>query len=430
MNRAKPLLPLLLLALTSCGESEEASCAQLSWSMVQWGSEEDDIGTAVALDATCAVSVAGETSGLLGEAADRGGGRDVFLARLGQDGRTEWLRQVGSPADDAARDVAVTPEGDTFVVGSAEGPLPGAHAHAGSDAFAMRHDAAGARQWLAQWGTYDEETCLGAVLSPRGQLLVAGASNARPQRGWDATLEVLSLTDGRRLSTIWYGTADNDRGEGLFLDASGAVYLSGSTMGGLDGAPAGSTDAYVARLTPELTQDWVRQSATRDIDAALRVAADGAGNVYVLAVSMSDLVAGGFENDGLQGTFLLKYDAEGHEQWRRRIGAREDFSRATGLALDAAGALYVAGLTYGSLGADNQGGRDAFLAKLDAEGEVLWVRQWGTERDDEARDLALTPTGDIIVVGSTEGDLAATNAGGQDVFLARFTPEGQQGAAR
>lgn len=428
-NRGKPLRSLLLLGLAACGETEEAPCARLSWGMVQWGSAGNDVGVAVALDAACAVSVAGETSGLLGEEADRGGGRDVFLARLGQDGRTEWLRQVGSPADDAARDVAVTPEGDTFVVGGADGALPGARALSGSDAFVMRHDASGARKWLAQWGTPDEEIALGAALNTRGQLLLVGASNATPNRGWDATLEVLDVAEGRRLSTTWYGTADHDRGEGLFLDASGAVYLAGATMGGLEGAPAGSTDAYVARLTPELTQEWVRQSATRDIDAALRVAADGAGNVYVLAVSMSDLVSGGLENDGRQGTFLLKYDAGGTEQWRRRIGSKEDASRATGLILDASGAAYIAGLTQGTLGATNRGGRDAFLAKYDARGEALWVRQWGTEGDDEARDIALTPSGDILVVGSTEGDLAALNAGGQDVFLARFTPDGQQGAA-
>ncbi|XXF75402.1 hypothetical protein P2318_20285 [Myxococcaceae bacterium GXIMD 01537] len=124
MNRTQPLLPSLLLALTSCGEAEEAPCTRLSWGMVQWGSEGDDVGTAVALDAMCAVSVAGETTGLLGDAADRGGGRDVFLARLGQDGRTEWLRQVGSPEHDSARDIAVTPQGDTFVVGGTGGALP------------------------------------------------------------------------------------------------------------------------------------------------------------------------------------------------------------------------------------------------------------------------------------------------------------------
>ena len=74
---------------------------------------------------------------------------------------------------------------------------------------------------------------------------------------------------------------------------------------------------------------------------------------------------------------MAKYDAAGHVLWKRQLGTA-DYDYAFGVATDAAGNVYLTGWTGGSLGGANRGRHDAWVAKYDAAGHVLWKRQLGT----------------------------------------------------
>jgi hypothetical protein len=58
---------------------------------------------------------------------------------------------------------------------------------------------------------------------------------------------------------------------------------------------------------------------------------------------------------------------------------------------------------------------DAYLAKLDLQGRIIWERTFGARSERELRDMAALPDGDIVVVG---GD-------NQKVWLARISANGQ-----
>jgi cysteine-rich repeat protein len=98
------------------------------------------------------------------------------------------------------------------------------------------------------------------------------------------------------------------------------------------------------------------------------------------------------------------------------------------IARDAAGNLYVAGNTHGALpGQTHAGMSDAFLRKYSATGEHLWTRQWGSTADETAWDLAVAPSGDVLVTGTANGALEGqTHAGGADIFLVKFNPAGDR----
>ena len=51
----------------------------------------------------------------------------------------------------------------------------------------------------------------------------------------------------------------------------------------------------------------------------------------------------------------------------------------------------------------------------------LWITQFGTSTDDIAYALAPDGAGGVMVAGRTFGNLGGPNAGGADVFLARYT---------
>ena len=88
--------------------------------------------------------------------------------------------------------------------------------------------------------------------------------------------------------------------------------------------------------------------------------------------------------------------------------------------------IVVAGFTHGSLdGNSNAGSFDIFVMKLDSLGSKTWTFQTGSTAGDTARGVHIeSSTGDIIVVGSTLGDLNVLNAGSYDLFVMKLDPVG------
>jgi len=137
----------------------------------------------------------------------------------------------------------------------------------------------------------------------------------------------------------------------------------GQTEGGLDGNLSfGSTDAFVVKYDPNGNKLWTRQWGSPNRDVAQTVATNAAGAVYVAGQSMGN--PDGWVRAGSGDIFLLKYDANGVEQGSLLKGTSRN-DEATGMTIDRAGNIYVAGVTSGDLdGNPNPGGIDLFLCKL------------------------------------------------------------------
>ena len=120
-------------------------------------------------------------------------------------------------------------------------------------------------------------------------------------------------------------------------------------------------------------------------------------------------------------------EATASVDWVRQVGtASDDFS--LGVSIDSTGASYVASFSYGELpGQTDRGDGDAALHAIDAVGNVTWVRQFGTRREDIAVQTAVDATG-VYVLGTTEGKLgpSSTRTGDDDAFLRKYSLTGDQ----
>ncbi len=101
------------------------------------------------------------------------------------------------------------------------------------------------------------------------------------------------------------------------------------------------------------------------------------------------------------------------------------------VAVDASGNVYIAGSFENTmdLGGGNlvsAGGADVFLAKFLPNGAFVWNRSFGSNGTDVAYGLAVTPAGDIYITGSFTNSVdfgggALASAGTADGFLARYS---------
>ena len=205
--------------------------------------------------------------------------------------------------------------------------------------------------------------------------------------------------------------------------SSGTAAEAGAGGTAAAGSGASASAGRAAMQCKGASCYWTRQLGTSGEDSARRVAVDVDGSVYVTGFAGPGF--GGQVGLGAGDAYLLKLDAHGETLWTRVFGSdQSDFS--DGLAIAANGDVYVAGATAGSIdGRPHAGEDDLFVARFDATGKLAWLRQLGTSEIDIATDLALGPDGSVYVAGLTVGVLDGTsNAGRDDLLVAKLDEAG------
>ena len=171
---------------------------------------------------------------------------------------------------------------------------------------------------------------------------------------------------------------------------------------------------------PPLTL-WSQQIGTSEQDGAIGIAVGAAGNIYITGYTEGDL---GGPNQGGYDAFVVKCNSDGAVQWTRQIGTSAG-DCGTGIAVDGNGNSYITGWTSGDLGGPYQGGlTDAFVVKYDSGGTVQWSRQIGTSSSEEAYGIAVDGTGNIYITGETWGNLGGPNQGVSDAFVVKYDSGG------
>ena len=171
--------------------------------------------------------------------------------------------------------------------------------------------------------------------------------------------------------------------------------------------------------------EWTRQLGTSGKDFGYAVAFDNNGHVYVAGDTDGDLdgniAAGGYD------AFVSKYTSDGTKIWTRALGT-PFWDHARGVAVDSSGGIFVVGYTSGALDNNvNAGGTDLFIAKFDSDGSKQWTRQLGTAGAETVRGVAINANDDVYVAGSTNAGLDGNAwAGGRDVFVTKYDGAGSK----
>ena len=116
---------------------------------------------------------------------------------------------------------------------------------------------------------------------------------------------------------------------------------------------------------------------------------------------------------------INRYDADGALLWTDTLDVLDAASPA-GLAVDAEGTLYAAGVAYSFADDGSPGPQQGFLVAYSRDGEEQWSQTWQEERDSFATAVAVTAAGDVLVSGDDahfltkldrEGDIVWQRAG-------------------
>ncbi|WP_254244073.1 gliding motility-associated C-terminal domain-containing protein [Hymenobacter sp. BRD128] len=231
-------------------------------------------------------------------------------------------------------------------------------------------------------------------------------------------------------------------------DADGNVYALGDFSGsGVFGSVTltsqGTQDMVLVKYNPQGQLLWVRQggSAPGSKFVSMGLALDAAANAYVTGYlsGQGNLGTGPVASESSENVFLAKFNSQGSPQWLRQGGGKGGYSRASAVALDAAGNLYLAGsfgltATFGTTTLQAQNGtQQILLAKCSPAGDFLWAKSEGGPGTATALDLAVDNQGNSFTTGQLGGvpgqpavfGTAVFQVAGFAGFLVKHDPNGQ-----
>lgn len=405
-----------------------------SWTK-QFGTTDHDEAAAVATDSAGNIYVVGRTYGAM--SGGNAGSWDIFVTKYDADGTTLWTHQFGSDQQDDASGIAIDANDNVYVTGWTFGGLEGTNIGQ-ADLFLAKFNASGNQQWLRQLGTTSWDESHGVALDSTG-IYVTGFTSGSLDGNTSAGSEDLFVTkyndSGARLWTRQYGALSNDVARAVAADGNGSVYVAGLTQNSLDGAHAGKGDLIIVKYDADGNRQWTRQRGSSETEEAYAIALDTQGFVYVTGSTMGGL--DGNQNGG--GTdvlpadlFVVKYQSDGIYEWTRQFGSdRPD--NAYGIAIDAGDNIYVTGGTRGELDGNINpiGDYQGFLIKYSSAGDRQWSRQFGGTQMDAPRGVAIHNDEGIYVVGTTSSGIDGSpgldlnaHIGGFDAFIVRYDSDG------
>jgi len=388
-----------------------------------------------------------------------------------------WASYYGGAGDEEGRSCAVDANGNVFLAGTT--PSPAAIAAGGhqtsygggdSDAFLVKFNAEGVRQWATYYGGDTLDTGRACAVAADGSVYLSGTTfstngissnghqGALGSAGFSDAFLVKFAPDGTRIWSTYYGGAQGDQGNSCSVDASGNVLLAGTTRspsaiaeGGFQNTYAGGQagDAFLVKFNAAGTRLWGTYFGAAGSDEGFKCASASDGAVFLtgLTRSPSGIATTGAHQTTIDGAtfgdaFLVKYDAAGTRLWSTYYGGMNN-DYAHGLATSSDGSVYLAGTTFssGSISANGHqntfgyGGTDAFLAKFNADGTRSWGTYYGGNQGDYALGCAVDATGNVYLAGGTGSSTAIASNGYQntfggtsvpmsDAFLAKFTSGG------
>lgn len=245
-----------------------------------------------------------------------------------------------------------------------------------------------------------------------------------------------------------FGGGEWEAIQGLIADSSGNVFIVGVTYSNdlqvssvsTQNSLSGDSDTFIAKIGPSGSVLWSRYFGGSGDEDSSDIVLDEVGNIHIVgSTSSSDLPTNDNSYQGeLAGesdAFVATFDSEGKLKYVSYLGGAEE-DVGTGIKVDESGRRYISGYTNStdmplvgalfrsSINDDN----DAYIAVLNEQGNRIDFSTYiGGSGVDEAIDIEVSSSGDVIIAGTTSSiDLSTIGAsqirpgGGNDVFIARI----------
>ena len=314
-------------------------------------------------------------------------GYDLFVAKFNASGTKLWhqLYNGGGNSYDGGTAVVCGSNSNVYVSGGAS------QSAINIDVVTICYNSSGTAQWTQTWNNvsyFDFAGGIGLVSTGGGltNVRVTGFTQVNA-----TTWEYLALSYASTTGTLGSATHTNvggtviDKVNAAAFDAAGNVYITGAM-----GTGANGLDVKTVKLDASLNILWTATYNGTDNkqDVGRGIAVDAAGNVYVAGYTTS--------NDD-RNALLIKYSSSGSQTWTQSYAGQGDDEFAD-LAITADSSIFVGGYI------NNQGKNDFYAALYSSGGVKKWSDSQNglANRHDEIQQVVADGLGNFIVSGRSQ----------------------------
>ena len=335
------------------------------------------------------------------------GAQDFFIEKIDAIGNLLWAKQFGGIEGDISNAIIADYEGNVYVTGFFSGIVdfdPGIDifnltSFTGSNIFVLKLDNNGNFIWAKQMEGMGYNGAAAISIDKMNNVILTG---------------------------YFEDTVDFDPGVGNFNLISKGGY-----------------DAFVLKLSSNGDFIWVKQMGGIYNDMGTSITTDLYSNIYSSGlfngIAVFNLGADSiyFTTNGESDIFINKFDLNGNCLWVKQIGGvSDDCSNA--ITTDINNNVFITGYFYDEVDFDpnsnifdliSNGNKDAFILKLDENGNFLWAKNIGGLGEDDGYSVNTNVSGYAYLFGnfnltidsdSTNITSNLTSYGGADIFLKLF----------
>lgn len=290
-------------------------------------------------------------------------------------------------------------------------------------------------EWAKKIGSDGEEKGFCTKTDPSGNVYVAGYFDSQSVQLGGVYYSNFSLLGGTKDifiakyntagNVLWaktIGHSEDDYATSITTDNFGNVYVTGNfsssmlSFGGTTvfNSSVGSNDVFVVKYDSMGNLLWATEFGNSNWEFSNSITCDNSGNVYITGSYKGNLFSG-MTNLGLDDVFIIKYNTAGNLIWAKSAGGNlNDIS--FGITCDNSDNIYVTGrynssvFNFGTFTLNNLGSGDAFIAKLDTMGNVLWLNALANVGSEAGQGIATDVSGNVYVTGFTSSPIITSGA--------------------
>ena len=357
-----------------------------------------------------------------------------------------WVKKFGSTSNDMSYSLTNDTEGNLYVVGQFSGsvdfdpsPVTAILTASSIDGFVLKLDADGNYIWAKKIGGLGDDLIKSIHISNDGNIILGGQfSNTADLDPGIALAEYTAagVKDGFILvldpfgNYVWskvFGGLLTDYVEDVTTDMDGNVFCIGyfSDLMNVDPGDSdleltsnGQTDIFSIKYNAGGDYIIAKGFGGTGVDRGNSIVCDLTGNVYLTGFFYStvDFDPGvGVENitsSGASDVFLLKLNTDYNFIWAQKSVSGPSNDRAYSIALYDDSYLYLTGgfnstadfdASIVSMNLTSNGNADAFIQKIDLDGNAIWAKNIGGTLYDQGTSITFDDFGNVYATGFFAG---------------------------
>ena len=397
------------------------------------------------------------------------GNKDIFILKLNKNGDFMWAKSFGGVLPDAIYSIVTDSYGNVYTTGKFWGTVdfdPGINVYnltsSSYDMFISKLDVNGDFLWAKKIGGSNPDVGYAITLDDYGNVYTTGEFWGTVD--FDPGINVYNLISSSYDTFILKLSENGDflwansfgvsiPPKSIVVDQYGYIYLNGRFSNTVDFdmgvgvynlTALALSDIYINKIDSIGTLIWVKQIGGYLVYPIMNsLILDSAGNVYTIGNFKNDidfdpgLGVYTLTSNGQEDVFIVKLDTNGDFSWAKSFGGGSK-DVINSIELDGFGNIFTTGSFENTvdfdpgIGVNNLSSvwaTDAFISKLDSDGNFLWATSMGGGAEDEGVSIELDNNGSIYTVGTfsaganfnSMGSYILQSNGSTDIFISKLS---------